>query len=496
MTTRNYSSTAEAKTLSTAINSSVTSIVLNSVTTLPSSYPYTLVIDPDTAYEEILTVTASGGGTTLTVVRGQDGTNGQPHSSAAVIRHMITARDLQDVQNHVEASTGGYTIINDGVGTTQNLHGIAAGEGAVVGTLKTQTLTNKTLTSPVLNTPTITSPTISGTITGAVVTSANIVDATITGSDIASGTVTSTNILDGTIMNVDINSAANIAATKLIGTITEFNTALTGNDFATLAGTENLSNKTLASPTITGGTINAGAALVVDSTELNFVDGVTSAIQTQLNNRATIGSSLTVNSPNAVNFIGSTSGILSLKGPAVVGGNLDLRLPGNLSTGNEVLVADTTTQTLTNKTLTSPVLNTPTITGSGFDAWTSFTPVLSGGWAVGAGTYDSFYTQIGKTVIWRCKFTAGSGTTFIGSPIFTLPVTAKSGTLNQPFAVNLGAAGSIYPGLGYINTTTTVNFVAQNTAGTYAVNATIAASVPAAWASGNIISFIAIYEAA
>ena len=276
MTTRNYSSTAEAKTLSTAINSSVTSIVLNSVTTLPSSYPYTLVIDPDTAYEEILTVTASGGGTTLTVVRGQDGTNGQPHSSAAVIRHMITARDLQDVQNHVEASTGGYTIINDGVGTTQNLHGIAAGEGAVVGTLKTQTLTNKTLTSPVLNTPTITSPTISGTITGAVVTSANIVDATITGSDIASGTVTSTNILDGTIMNVDINSAANIAATKLIGTITEFNTALTGNDFATLAGTENLSNKTLASPTITGGTINAGAALVVDSTELNFVDGVTS----------------------------------------------------------------------------------------------------------------------------------------------------------------------------------------------------------------------------
>ena len=292
-------------------------------------------------------------------------------------------------------------------------------------------------------------------------------------------------------MNVDINSAANIAATKLIGTITEFNTALTGNDFATLAGTENLSNKTLASPTITGGTINAGAALVVDSTELNFVDGVTSAIQTQLNNRATIGSSLTVNSPNAVNFIGSTSGILSLKGPAVVGGNLDLRLPGNLSTGNEVLVADTTTQTLTNKTLTSP-----TITGSGFDAWTSFTPVLSGGWAVGAGTYDSFYTQIGKTVIWRCKFTAGAGTTFIGSPIFTLPVTAKSGTLNQPFAVNLGAAGSIYPGLGYINTTTTVNCVAQNTAGTYAVNATIAASVPAAWASGNIISFIAIYEAA
>ena len=128
-------------------------------------------------------------------------------------------------------------------------------------------------------------------------------------------------------------------------------------------------------------------------------------------------------------------------------------------------------------------------------AWTSFTPTLTA-WAVGNGTYDSFYTQIGKTVIWRCKFTAGTTTTFVGSPVLTLPVTAKSGTLNQPFAVNLGAAGSIYPGLGYINTTTTVNFVAQNTAGTYAINATIAAAVPNTWASTNVISFVVVYEAA
>jgi microcystin-dependent protein len=52
--------------------------------------------------------------------------------------------------------------------------------------------------------------------------------------------------------------------------------------------TQTLTNKTLTSPVITspaitGGTINSGAALTVDSTELNYVDGVTSAIQTQLN---------------------------------------------------------------------------------------------------------------------------------------------------------------------------------------------------------------------
>lgn len=252
MTTRNYSSTAEAKTLSTAINNSATSIVLNSVTTLPSSYPYTLVIDPDTAYEEIVTVTASGGGNILTVVRGQDGTGAQSHTSAAVIRHMITARDLQDAQNHIEATTGGYAITNDGTGSTQNLHGIASGEGAVVGTLKTQTLENKTLTAPIIS-----SPTISGTITGSVITSANIVD----------GTITSADISDGTIVNGDINASAGITATKLTGTIVQFNNALVGDDFATLAGTEILTNKSidLSTNTITGTLVQFNTALTTDN---------------------------------------------------------------------------------------------------------------------------------------------------------------------------------------------------------------------------------------
>jgi len=187
MPARQYRSTVEAKTLSAGINDSVTSITLNSVTTLPSTYPYTLVIDPDTATEEIVTVTANAGGTTLTVVRGQDGTSGQEHNPAAVVKHMITARDLQDAQNHIEASTGGYTIVSDGTGTTQNLHGIAAGEGAVVGTTKTQTLTSKTI-------------------------------------DLDSNTLT--------------------------GTITEFNNALQDDNFATINGTENLSNKFYVNPIV------------------------------------------------------------------------------------------------------------------------------------------------------------------------------------------------------------------------------------------------------
>jgi microcystin-dependent protein len=205
MPARQYRSTVQAKTLSVGINDSITSMTLGPDTlTLPSAYPYTMVIDPDLASEEVVTVTASPTSGTFTIARGQDGTSRQAHTASAVVKHMITPRDLQDAQNHIEAASGGYTTTNDGVdaGVTgptiaKSLHGIASGEGSVVGTLKTQTLTNKTLTSPTIN---------GATLTGTVV----------------------------------------LPSTTSIGTIT--------------------------------------------STELGYVDGVTSAIQTQLNTNTPVGS--------------------------------------------------------------------------------------------------------------------------------------------------------------------------------------------------------------
>lgn len=163
---RNFSSNSVERTLQANFIAGSTTLTLDSDVGLAGlAFPYTLVIDPDVlGLEEIVTVLSRGSGYTFVVVRGCDGTTSVDHANGAKARHMITARDLQEPQNHVDATTA-YTILNpntDAAVTTANitlpLHGIASGEGAVVGTLKTQTLTNKTLTSPTL-TGTPTAPT-------------------------------------------------------------------------------------------------------------------------------------------------------------------------------------------------------------------------------------------------------------------------------------------------------------------------------------------------
>lgn len=126
---RYYSSTAGAPTLSSSIASGVTSFAVTSVSGFPTSYPFTVVIDPGLASEEIVTVT-NVAGTTLTVTRGEDGSSAQSHSLGATVRHMVTARDLREPQEHIAA--------------TEDIHGTGSGN-AVVGTGTTQTLTNKSI---------------------------------------------------------------------------------------------------------------------------------------------------------------------------------------------------------------------------------------------------------------------------------------------------------------------------------------------------------------
>jgi hypothetical protein len=133
MTTRKYSSRSQQTTLSAALTAAGTSATVVSGTsllggaTISSGQTFTVVIDPDTALEEIVDVTAVSTNT-LTITRGIDGSTGVAHSAGAVVRHMAIGRDYREANTHIEASSG--------------VHGLT---GSVVGTTDTQTLTNKTI---------------------------------------------------------------------------------------------------------------------------------------------------------------------------------------------------------------------------------------------------------------------------------------------------------------------------------------------------------------
>jgi hypothetical protein len=134
-----------------------TGVIVNSISGFPTSFPYTLIIDPDTTKEEVVTVT-SGTSTTLVITRGVDSTQAVAHAAGTAVRHGISAREFKELQTHI--ASRGYdadSTILDLVGQT-HVHGLQTGDGSVVGSTQSVTLTRKTLTSPILTTPALGTP--------------------------------------------------------------------------------------------------------------------------------------------------------------------------------------------------------------------------------------------------------------------------------------------------------------------------------------------------
>ena len=210
--TRQYSSTSNATTLASSINTTVTSLTVatGTGTALMGGVSlaggnvdiFTVALDPDTVNEEIVYVTQITGDT-LTISRGQAGTgtpavSGISHTSGAAIKHVLTSDDLIFFRNNASpvasfafsGSTSGTTTVQaTAVAGTNTLTLPATSNDTLVGKATTDTLTNKTLTNPTisnakinlaLNAQTGTTYTLVASDSGKLVTTSNASAVTVT----------------------------------------------------------------------------------------------------------------------------------------------------------------------------------------------------------------------------------------------------------------------------------------------------------------------------
>jgi hypothetical protein len=263
MTVRKYTSRSQQTTLTSAITSGATSMAVSSATILLATVnsgeftngaTFTVVIDPDTAIEEIVDITAASSNT-FTITRSIDAVGtAQDHSAGAIVRHMIIGRDLREPNAHIEASS--------------SVHGLSSTGGVVVGTNAVQTLTNKTLTSPIL--------------TGAGVDASIVFEGAT-----ADAHETTLTVAEPTQDNV-------ITLPNTTGTIVIVDAAQT------------LTNKTLTSPTISGSPVITGlssAGMSASSaTPKDYVDsilGSATAASTSAASAATSASSAATSASSA-----------------------------------------------------------------------------------------------------------------------------------------------------------------------------------------------------
>jgi hypothetical protein len=308
MTTRKYSSRSQQTTLSTGITSSdATATVVSGANLLASvnfstAGTFTVVIDPDTALEEIVDVTDRSGNT-LTITRGvENGGTGVAHSAGAVVRHMVTGRDLQEANNHIDG-----TLAQHAATTSAELRGVISDE---TGTGSLVFATSPTLVTPILGTPTsgtLTNTTglpistgVSGLGTGvatflATPSSANLAaaltDETGSGANvfgtsptISSPTITGTGAIAGTFTgNLTGNVTGTASAATLAATATALATgrtiSLTGDVTGTTGSFDGTGNVTMtaaiAAGVIENADVAAGAAIA--KTKLNLGGTITSA---------------------------------------------------------------------------------------------------------------------------------------------------------------------------------------------------------------------------
>ena len=306
--------------------------------------------------QKIYNLQLNGGGTTVNTILDEDNMATNSATALATQQSIKTYVDAQVTLQDLDITDGTTTIAIDldsetlgllggvGINSTASGNNVSFAIDATVVTLTgTQTLTSKTLTSPTLTTP-VFNTSISGTAfldeddfssnsATKVASQQSIkayVDTQLTAEDL--------DITDGSnngSIDLDSEVFGILGGTGLTSTLSGNNITLAiDSTVTTLTGTQTLTNKTLTAPKL-----NGSIAITTTGTEINVLDGDTSASSVVL--------------VDADKFIVNDNG--TMKQIAVT--RLDTYFSG-------------TTATLTNKTLTAPVINNgvlnTSVSGSAF----------------------------------------------------------------------------------------------------------------------------------
>jgi len=239
------------------------------------------------------------------------------------------------------------------------------------------TLTNKTFTSPTINGGTF-SGSFTGTmdITGTVLSGASplvfegatddayettwaFVDPT------ADRVITVPNATDTLIgkstTDTLTNKTIDLDSNTLTGSMSEFNSALQGDSFMTLADTQTLTNKTFTSPTITSGVLNTGVSGSGIKDEDNMSSNSATHLATQQSIKAYVlavvdEQDLDIAADSGSNIaVDLDDEVLTLAG----GTGIDSSASGNTITFaiDSTVATLTGSQTFEDKTFTSPLIN-------------------------------------------------------------------------------------------------------------------------------------------
>ena len=252
---RYYSSNAAKTTLADSISSSATSLTLSAASNLPAQYPYTLILEKDTANEEVIEVTGLVG-SSYQITRNIDSSGAKAHAVGANVEHGVSARDFTESRAHEVATTDVHGISGDFVGTggSQTITGTKTLSAAIITAAGTFNANSNRITN-VPTTPTSSTDAVNQayvtSISGSAAAAASSATAAATSAASAATSATS-------------------AATSASSAATSFSSASTQATAAATSATSAAASATAAATSATSAAASATAANTSQSSASTF----------------------------------------------------------------------------------------------------------------------------------------------------------------------------------------------------------------------------------